>query len=215
MRNATFRRKTKETDIVLELNLDGSGKNAFECPLGFLAHMLDAFCRFSLSDLAGRVSGDLEVDPHHTVEDSGFCLGSALREALGDMAGIARCGSSYFPMDEALVRAVIDFSGRPLCLVKGRKGARAAGDFTRELFEEFWQGFSRGARATLHIDFLRGKNGHHLYEAGFKAAGRAVMQAVSVLEASKGALPSTKGSIDGCAPYRPYPDAPGGKGRPS
>jgi imidazoleglycerol-phosphate dehydratase len=213
MRSATFRRKTKETDIAIDANLDGAGLYVFECPLGFLSHMLDAFSRFSLIDLSGRMSGDLDVDPHHSVEDAGFCLGSALREALGGMEGIARSGFAYFPMDEALARAVIDFSGRPLCLVKGKKNAAASGDFSRELFVEFWQGFSRGARATLHIDLLRGSNGHHLYEAGFKAAGRAVMAAVAVLAAAKGAVPSTKGSIDGSPSTRPYPDAGPGKAR--
>lgn len=213
MRSATFRRKTKETDIAIEAVLDGSGNYGFECPLGFLSHMLDAFSRFSLIDVSGRMSGDVEVDPHHSVEDCGFCLGSALREALGDMAGVSRSSFAYFPMDEALARAVIDFSGRPFCLVKGKKRAGAAGDFSRELFEEFWQGFSRGARATLHIDLIRGSNGHHLYEAAFKAAGRAVMGAVSILEAANGALPSTKGGIDGTAPYKPYPEPKEGKGR--
>jgi imidazoleglycerol-phosphate dehydratase len=206
MRSATFKRRTKETDISIEVDLDGSGRDGFDCPLGFLSHMLDAFCRFSLIDVSGRMSGDLEVDPHHCVEDSGFCLGSALREALGGMEGVARSSFAYFPMDEALVRAVIDFSGRPFCLVKGKKNAGAAGDFSRELFVEFWQGFSRGARATLHVDLLRGSNGHHLYEAAFKAVGRAVMGAVAVLEASKGALPSTKGSIDGAPSSKPYPE---------
>ncbi len=202
MRNAVFSRKTKETDISVEVGLDGSGRYAFDCPLGFLSHMLDAFARFSLFDVSGRMSGDLEVDPHHSVEDLGFCLGSAIREALGSMEGIARSSFAYFPMDEALARAVIDFSGRPLCLVKGKKRAGAAGDFSRELFSEFWQGFSRGARATLHIDLIRGSNGHHLYEAAFKAAGRALMGAVAILDAAKGILPSTKGSIDGAGPEK-------------
>jgi imidazoleglycerol-phosphate dehydratase len=221
-RIATFQRKTKETDICLSVNADGSGKYGLDCPLGFLSHMLQAFSRFSLIDISGSLSGDTEVDGHHSVEDLGLALGSALREALGAMGGLSRCGSAYFPMDEALVRAVIDFSGRPFCVVKGKRRCGPAGDFSRELFEEFWQGFCRGARATLHIDLLRGTNGHHIYEAGFKASGRAVMEAIRLLAGMEGAVPSTKGSIDGIpsgAPAgvpagKPYPEpADGTKAR--
>jgi imidazoleglycerol-phosphate dehydratase len=197
MRKGSFARKTKETDISLEIDLDGKGDLALECEEGFFSHMLDAFARFSLIDLRGKISGDGAVDGHHTVEDSGFVLGTALREALGDMRGLSRCGFSYFPMDEALARAAIDFSGRPFCLVRGKERAMPAGAFGRELFEEFFQGFCRGAKATLHIDLIRGRNGHHVYEAGFKAAGRAVMEAVSVIERAPGYVPSTKGSLDG------------------
>ncbi len=205
MRSASFSRKSRETDIELRLNLDGTGSCELDCPLGFLSHMLSALCRFSLIDLSGRICGDLEVDAHHSVEDTGYALGSAFAEALGSMEGISRSGFAYFPMDEALVRAVIDISGRPYCVVKGKRRAGAAGDFSRELFEEFWQSFCRGARANLHIDLLRGKNGHHLYEAGFKAVGRALMSAIAKPERMQGQLPSTKGLIDGAPSAKPYP----------
>jgi imidazoleglycerol-phosphate dehydratase len=197
MRKASVERKTAETEISINLDLDGTGRAGFDPASGFLFHMLDAFCRFSLIDVELKAKGDLKVDDHHMVEDSGFVLGCALREALGDMRGVRRCGSAYFAMDEALARAVIDFSGRPMCLVKGKKRAMPAGSFTRELFREFFEGLCRGAKATLHLDLLRGSNGHHLYEAGFKAAARAVMDAVSVMERAKDRLPSTKGSLDG------------------
>ncbi len=197
MRKGSIERKTKETDIAVEVDLDGKGEMALKIEESFLSHMLDAFARFSLIDLRGRIAGDGAVDGHHTVEDLAFVVGSAVREALGDMRGVRRAGSAYFPMDEALARAVIDFSGRPFCAVRGKERAMPAGDFTRELFEEFFQGFSRGAKATLHIDLMRGRNGHHVYEAGFKAAARAVMEAVSIMDRAAGAVPSTKGSLDG------------------
>jgi imidazoleglycerol-phosphate dehydratase len=212
MRKASFERKSKETDISLSVDLDGSGACDIACPEGFFSHMLDAFARFSLIDISGRLAGDSAVDEHHTVEDSGFVLGTALREALGDMRGARRSGFSYFAMDEALARAVVDFSGRPFCLVRGKERSMPAGAFTRELFEEFFQGLCRGAKATLHLDLMRGRNGHHVYEAGFKAAGRAIMEAISLMPRAADRLPSTKGMLDG------YPGAgtgieAGGKGK--
>jgi imidazoleglycerol-phosphate dehydratase len=197
MRTAEYSRKTKETDITVKVNLDGAGAYALETKLGFLSHMLTSFSRFSLIDISGFLRGDLEVDDHHSIEDFGFCLGQALKDALGDMKGIYRSGFAYFPMDEALVRAVIDFSGRPFCVLRGKKRLMGANGFTRELFEEFLQGICRGANCTLHVDLLRGKNAHHVYEAAFKALGRAIGAAIAYQRGAEGILPSTKGQIDG------------------
>lgn len=196
MRTARFSRESRETQISIEVNLEGRGAYSLDCPIGFLSHMLDALARFSLIDIGGSVKGDLEVDGHHTVEDCAFALGSCLRLALGDMRGISRSGFSYFPMDEALVRCVLDFSGRPSCIVEGGLDLGPAGNFDRQLFREFWEGFARGALCTIQLDILRGDNGHHAFEAGFKAAARAIMAAVAVQERAGSSIPSTKGMID-------------------
>jgi imidazoleglycerol-phosphate dehydratase len=212
MRVSEYSRKTKETDITVKVNLDGTGAYALDLSLGFLSHMLNAFCRFSLIDLSGSLWGDLEVDDHHSVEDFGFCLGQALKGALGDMRGIYRSGFAYFPMDEALTRAVIDFSGRPFCVLRGKKRLKGAKGFTRELFEEFLQGLCRGANCTLHVDLLRGKNAHHVYESAFKALGRAIGAALAYQRGAEGILPSTKGQIDGLKPEGIKTDAVKQKG---
>ncbi|HIF74761.1 MAG TPA: imidazoleglycerol-phosphate dehydratase HisB [Porticoccaceae bacterium] len=194
MRKASVERNTKETQIKIDLNLDGSGKLDVETGLPFLDHMLDQIARHGLIDLKVRAVGDLEIDAHHTVEDIGITLGQAFDKAL-DKTGIRRYGHAYVPLDEALSRVVIDFSGRPgldyhVQFAKGTVGA-----FDVDLFHEFFQGFVNHALVTLHIDNLRGKNSHHQIETIFKAFGRAVRMAIEADARQAGVIPSTKGSL--------------------
>ena len=193
-RQASVERNTRETQIAVHVNLDGSGQLEVETGLPFFDHMLDQIARHGLIDLSIKAVGDLEIDAHHTVEDIGITLGQAVNKAL-DKTGIRRYGHAYVPLDEALSRVVIDFSGRPgleyhVQFVKG-----TVGSFDVDLFHEFFQGFSNHALVTLHIDNLRGKNAHHQIETIFKAFGRAVRMAVELDPRSAGVVPSTKGSL--------------------
>ncbi|HHJ14910.1 MAG TPA: imidazoleglycerol-phosphate dehydratase HisB [Gammaproteobacteria bacterium] len=194
-RTAQLQRDTLETRIRVELNLDGTGQAGFDTGVPFLEHMLDQVARHGLMDLRVQAEGDLHIDAHHTVEDIGICLGQAFDQALGERRGICRYGHAYVPLDEALSRVVIDFSGRP-GLEYGVQFARGRiGDFDVDLFHEFFQGFVNHARATLHIDCLRGQNAHHVAETVFKAFGRALRVAVAADPGMAGATPSTKGTL--------------------
>ena len=193
-RQATVERNTKETQITISVNLDGSGKLEVETGLPFLDHMLDQIARHGLVDLAIKAQGDLEIDAHHTVEDIGITLGQAVNKAL-DKTGIRRYGHAYVPLDEALSRVVIDFSGRPgleyhVQFVKG-----TVGNFDVDLFHEFFQGFVNHAMVTLHIDNIRGANAHHQIETIFKAFGRALRVAMEADPRQSGVIPSTKGTL--------------------
>ncbi len=193
-RSAKVERNTNETQISVAINLDGTGELQCETGLPFLDHMLDQIARHGLIDIEINAKGDLEIDAHHTVEDIGITLGQAFSQAL-DKTGIRRYGHAYVPLDEALSRVVIDFSGRPgleyhVQFVKG-----TVGNFDVDLFHEFFQGFVNHALATLHIDNLRGKNAHHQIETIFKAFGRAVRMATELDPRSAGVVPSTKGSL--------------------
>ena len=195
MRRATLERKTKETDIRLELNLDGTGSADIDTGVGFFDHMLHAFAVHSGFDISVRCKGDLQVDAHHTVEDIGITLGQALAVALGDKKGLTRYGHAYVPLDEALSRVVVDLSGRP-GLVFGVNFTRATiGAFDVDLVREFFQGLVNHALITLHIDNLRGENAHHQAESVFKAFGRALRMAVTPDPRMAGAMPSTKGTL--------------------
>ncbi len=194
-RKAKVSRETLETQIEVSLNLDGTGTSRLQTGVPFLEHMLEQVARHGLMDLEIQAKGDLQVDAHHTVEDIGITLGQALLKALGDKQGIRRYGHAYVPLDEALSRVVIDFSGRP-GLEYGVQFPRARiGDFDVDLFAEFFQGFVNHAGATLHIDNLRGVNAHHIAETVFKAFGRAMRAAVELDPRIQGILPSTKGSL--------------------
>lgn len=193
-RQASIERNTNETQISVSVNLDGTGKLKCDTGLPFLDHMLDQIARHGLIDIDVKAAGDLQIDAHHTVEDIGITLGQAFFKAL-DKTGIRRYGHAYVPLDEALSRVVVDFSGRPgleyhVNFVKG-----TVGNFDVDLFHEFFQGFVNHALMTLHIDNLRGKNAHHQIETIFKAFGRAVRMAVELDPRSVGVVPSTKGSL--------------------
>jgi imidazoleglycerol-phosphate dehydratase len=194
-RQATVKRETLETQIEVTLDLDGQGNAVFETGLPFLDHMLDQVARHGLLDINIRASGDLHIDAHHTVEDIGITLGQAMVQAVGDKRGIRRYGHAYVPLDEALSRVVIDFSGRP-GLEYGVEYPRArVGDFDIDLLHEFFQGFVNHAQVTLHIDCLRGANSHHIAETVFKAFGRAMRMALEADDLMGDRMPSTKGSL--------------------
>ncbi len=194
-RKATVSRDTLETKITVSVNLDGTGRSEFDTGVPFLEHMLDQIARHGMVDLSVKADGDTHIDDHHTVEDIGITLGQAVAQALGDKKGIMRYGHAYVPLDEALSRVVIDFSGRP-GLVKDVSFTRArAGSFDLDLVFEFFQGFTNHAPATLHIDNLRGENAHHQVETIFKAFGRALRAAVTRDDRLGDATPSTKGSL--------------------
>jgi imidazoleglycerol-phosphate dehydratase len=194
MRSAKIERNTNETQISVSVNLDGTGKANFDTGVPFLEHMLDQICRHGMLDLDVKAKGDLEIDAHHTVEDIGITLGQAINKAIGDKKGIRRYGSAYVPLDEALSRVVIDFSGRPGLIYEIPFTKKTVGQFDVELFAEFFQGFVNHAQVTLHIDNLRGKNAHHQIETVFKAFGRALRMAIEKDERMVG-IPSTKGSL--------------------
>ena len=193
-RKAHVERNTSETKIIVDLNLDGSGKYDIDTGIGFFDHMLNSFAKHGFFDLTCKVDGDLEVDCHHTIEDCGIALGEAIKQALGDKAGIVRFGSSLLPMDETLVRCVIDLSGRPYLVFNEEFKNDRVGDFDTEMVKEFFYAVSYSSMMTLHIDELHGENSHHIIEATFKAFGRALKEAVSKDEKIKGVL-STKGSL--------------------
>tara|TARA_B100000900_G_C20522220_1_gene692671 strand:- start:441 stop:1034 length:594 start_codon:yes stop_codon:yes gene_type:complete len=192
MRETKESRKTKETDITLSLNLDGTGNSKLNAGLPFLEHMLDQTTRYSSTDLELVAKGDLQIDAHHTVEDIGITLGSAFDKALGDKKGIQRFGYAYIPLDESLSRVVVDFSGRPGLIYNVSYPRARVGDFDIELLSEFFQGFSNHAKATVHIDNIRGKNAHHIAETIFKAFGKAIKMAISIDEKNIDKIPSTK-----------------------
>ena len=194
-RIATITRDTLETQISVAVNLDGTGESSFETGIPFLEHMLDQIARHGLVDLEIKASGDLHIGDHHCVEDIGISLGQAYSQALGDKKGITRYGHAYVPLDEALSRVVIDFSGRPGIEYRVKYPRARIGQFDVDLIHEFFQGFANHASATLHIDNLQGKNAHHIAETVFKAFGRALRVAVSRDERISGVIPSTKGSL--------------------
>lgn len=194
-RQANLKRETLETRVEIDVNLDGVGDSRLNTGVPFLDHMLDQVARHGLVDLKVRAEGDLHIDAHHTVEDVGITLGQAVRRALGDKKGIRRYGHAYVPLDEALSRVVLDFSGRPgleyhLEFPRGR-----IGDFDVDLLREFFQGFVNHAQVTLHVDMLRGRNAHHIAETAFKAFGRALRMAAERDPRLGDTLPSTKGSL--------------------
>ena len=194
-RKATVTRDTLETRITVSVNLDGSGKTKFDTGIPFLEHMLDQVARHGMVDLNIKAKGDLHIDDHHTVEDIGITLGQAVAEAAGDKKGIARYGHAYVPLDEALSRVVIDFSGRPGLEFHVPFTRSAVGGFDVDLFLEFFQGFVNHALVTLHVDNLRGDNSHHQVETVFKAFGRAVRMALTLDPRMAGITPSTKGVL--------------------
>jgi imidazoleglycerol-phosphate dehydratase len=193
-RFADVRRKTKETDVRVKLNLDGSGVSKIAIGLPFLEHMLELFAKHGLFDLQVTCNGDLEIDDHHSVEDIAITLGQALVQALADKAGINRYGEAIVPMDEALCRAVIDLSGRFYLVYEVQTKRQKIGNFSVELAEHFWRSFAETAKFNLHIDCLRGRNTHHILEGTFKASARALRQAVERNSRVSG-VPSTKGSL--------------------
>ena len=194
-RIATISRNTLETQITVTVNLDGSGQSEFDTGVPFLDHMLDQIARHGMMDLKVEAKGDLHIDAHHTVEDIGITLGQAFAEAVGDKKGIMRYGHAYVPLDEALSRVVIDFSGRPGLEFNVPFTRSAVGGFDVDLFHEFFQGFINHALVTLHVDNLKGDNSHHQAETVFKAFGRAVRMALSADPAMAGITPSTKGVL--------------------
>jgi len=194
-RKASVQRKTLETQIQVSVNLDGKGTSAFKTGVPFLEHMLDQVARHGMIDIEVKADGDLQIDAHHTVEDVGIALGQAFAQAAGDKRGIRRYGHAYVPLDEALSRVVVDFSGRP-GMEYGVQFSRARiGEFDVDLFREFFQGFVNHAQVTLHIDCLRGVNSHHIAETVFKAFGRALRMALENDPRLQGAMPSTKGTL--------------------
>jgi len=194
-RTATVTRNTLESQITISVNLDGTGKANLDTPVPFLNHMLDQIARHGLIDLDIQAAGDTHIDDHHTVEDIGITLGMAIAEAIGDKKGLTRYGQSYVPLDEALSRVVLDFSGRPGLFMRVEFVRGQVGDFDVDLTREFFQGFVNHAFVTLHIDNLRGANAHHQVETIFKAFGRALRIAASADDRMAGVLPSTKGSL--------------------
>jgi imidazoleglycerol-phosphate dehydratase len=195
MRTAEVSRKTQETSIRVKLNLDGSGNRSIDTGVPFLDHMLDQVARHGMLDLEVEAKGDLHIDAHHTVEDIGITLGQALAKAIGDKSGICRYGHAYVPLDEALSRAVIDFSGRPGLTFNVKFKRALVGEFDVDLTHEFFQGFVNHAQVTLHLDNLSGDNAHHQCETLFKAFGRALRMAAEPDPRAKGTIPSTKGSL--------------------
>ena len=194
-RKATVERNTLETQITVTVNLDGSGQAQFDTGVPFLEHMLDQIARHGMLDLEVKAVGDLHIDDHHTVEDIGITLGQAVARAVGDRKGIVRYGHAYVPLDEALSRVVIDFSGRPGLEYHIQFTRAAVGGFDVDLFLEFFQGFVNHALVTLHIDNLRGDNSHHQAETVFKAFGRALRMALAEDPRMAGQMPSTKGVL--------------------
>ena len=194
-RKATVKRDTLETKIEVSLNLDGSGKANFKTGIAFLEHMLDQVARHGMLDLDINAKGDLHIDAHHTVEDVGITLGQAFEKAVGDKKGLRRYGHAYVPLDEALSRVVIDFSGRPGMEYHANYPRSMIGEFDVDLFREFFQGFVNHAKVTLHIDNIRGGNAHHIAETIFKAFGRALRMAVEKDPRMQDIIPSTKGSL--------------------
>jgi imidazoleglycerol-phosphate dehydratase len=197
MRTGRIARKTHETDILVELDLDGSGRYEVATGIGFLDHMIEQFSRHSAIDLTCKVAGALHVDQHHTTEDSAIALGQALLQALGDKGGIGRYGQAYSPMDETLARVALDISGRPFLVWKARFTQEKLGEWDTELIEHWFHSVAQAAGITLHVQLLYGQNNHHVCEAIYKGFARAMRQAVELDPRKGGAIPSTKGQLGG------------------
>jgi imidazoleglycerol-phosphate dehydratase len=195
MRTGAVKRKTKETDIEVAVDLDGTGASAVATGIGFLDHMLDLLARHSRIDIRVKALGDLHIDQHHTTEDTGIALGQAVRQALGDMKGIARYSDVHVPMDEALTRVAIDISGRPFLVFRVAFGRDKVGAFDTEFVREWFQAFAMNAGITLHVETLYGANDHHIAESCFKALARALRGAVAIDARAAGEVPSTKGVL--------------------
>ena len=195
MRKSEIKRKTKETIIICNANLDGTGTSQIQTGIGFFNHMLEIFSHHSLIDLEIKATGDTHVDLHHTVEDTGYTLAQAIIKALGDKKGIKRYGFFYVPMDECLSRCVIDFSGRPELILKIDLGLKKIGEMDTELFNEFFKAFTNESKCNLHIENLYGANNHHIIESCFKAFAKSVRMAIEIDEKIKNIIPSTKGYI--------------------
>lgn len=198
-RRGTVDRVTKETRISATVNLDGTGHYAVSTGIGFLDHMLEQLSRHSLIDLELRAEGDLHIDAHHTTEDSGYAIGDALRQALGDRRGITRYGSAYAPMDETLSRVALDCSGRPYLAWRVSLPAQRLGEMDTELFQEWFKAFAQASGITLHVECLYGENTHHIVESCYKALARALRQAITIDPRAADAVPSTKGTLAGVA----------------
>jgi imidazoleglycerol-phosphate dehydratase len=190
-------RKTHETDILVEVNLDGTGAYDVATGIGFLDHMIEQFSRHSLIDITCRIKGDLHVDQHHTTEDSAIAIGQAIAEALGDKGGIGRYGTAYSPMDEALCRVALDISGRPHLVWNARFSQERLGELDTELIEHWFHSIAQAVGITLHIELLYGSNNHHICEGIFKGFARAMRAAVELDPRKQGAVPSTKGQLGG------------------
>ncbi|MCH2547844.1 MAG: imidazoleglycerol-phosphate dehydratase HisB [Alphaproteobacteria bacterium] len=197
MRSATVERNTKETQIAVDLAIDGTGKYDIATGIGFLDHMLEQLSRHGLMDITLRATGDLHIDQHHTTEDSGIAIGTAFKKALGDRMGITRYGHAYIPMDETLSRVSIDISGRPYLVWKVDFSKHKIGDMDTELFKEWFQAFAFAAGVTLHVENLYGENNHHIIESCFKGLARAIRSAAAIDPRASGAIPSTKGTLNG------------------
>ena len=197
MRKARVARTTHETDIAVEVDLDGTGRYDVSTGIGFLDHMIEQFSRHSLIDVTCRIKGDLHVDQHHTTEDSAIAIGQAIAEALGDKGGIGRYGTAYSPMDEALCRVALDISGRPYLVWKAAFTQEKLGEFDTELVEHWFHSIAQAVGITLHIELLYGTNNHHICEGIFKGFARAMRQAVELDPRKGGAIPSTKGILGG------------------
>ena len=197
MRSATIKRKTKETDIEVAVNLDGSGVVDISTGIGFFDHMLDLLARHSRIDMTVKAAGELHIDDHHTTEDVGIALGQAVKQALGDMAGITRYASIHMPMDETLTRVVIDTSGRPMLVFRTSFPTSKIGTFDTELVREWFNAFAINAGITLHVETLYGENSHHIAESCFKGLARALRAAVGIDPRAAGEVPSTKGRLGG------------------
>jgi len=194
-RQGKIERKTKETEVAVHLNLDGTGGAKVQTPIPFFSHMLEAWAKHGLMDLAVEATGDVEVDIHHTVEDVGIVLGQALRQALGDKKGLVRYGTSFVPMDEALVQASVDLSGRPFLVFSVPVARTRVSNFDMDMLQEFFRAFAFNAEATLHVTMHYGHNLHHIAEAVFKSVGRALAEATRINPRIAGVLPSTKGTL--------------------
>ncbi len=197
MRKATVARKTKETDVAVEIDLDGSGRSTVATGIGFLDHMLDLLARHARIDITVKAKGDLHIDHHHTTEDVGIALGQAVKQALGDMKGITRYADVHVPMDEALTRVALDISGRPFLVFKVAFIRAKIGEFDTALVQEWFQAFATNSGITLHVETLYGTNDHHISESCFKALARALRAAVAIDPRAKDEVPSTKGSLGG------------------
>lgn len=197
MRIGTIERNTAETEIFVEVNLDGTGQYQVETGIGFLDHMVEQFSRHSLIDLKMKVKGDLHVDQHHTTEDSAIALGQAIHKALGDKAGIGRYGTAYSPMDETLVRVALDISGRPYLVWKAAFTQERLGEFDTELIDHWFHSIAQAAGITLHVELIYGDNNHHICEAIYKGFARAMRTAVELDPRKGDAVPSTKGQLGG------------------
>lgn len=195
MRTAEIERKTRETEIMVQLDLDGTGEYDIDTGIGFLDHMLESFTKHSLIDMKVRAQGDLHIDFHHTTEDTGIAIGMAVAKALGDRAGIRRFGAALIPMDEALTRCALDASNRPYLIWKVAFTRPKLGEMDTELFKEWFQAFAQNAGLTLHVETLYGENNHHIVESAYKALARAFRQAIEIDERMEGQIPSVKGSL--------------------